>query len=411
MSPFAGVDLVTNGWISFVLKEKHQLVLSNDPPLIYYLFSSWYTLLDPIFPKSVFSDVFQNMATTPVQLSQVFRITQPAIYIFSFVSMVPYLIFDLMLALLFLRLFEDENKSLYSFKLWMINPVILFISYIQGQYDIIAVFFFVLGLYYFKRQKTSYGMLSIGLSGAFKLFAFFFVPFLLYVYSKGDRPFLKRARRIIFMLILSVLPFTLSFLATYLIPSYYQSVNAAAPKDFAFNGYFGRTLYYRGEPKQPLFVRTVFFFIDSSASLRTLSGFIDVIYLTPLVYGLFLLWVFYQKEWSFDKMWKAMLVFLLLYYAIALFLWQWFLWAQPLLILLIAEDRKKFLKLYVLLIPLFFIYSGYWNPDFVGGMNAIGLPSYQVINLFRSFLSAVCIFIVYLMFKPNSIPKADKSYT
>jgi len=65
-----------------------------------------------------------------------------------------YLIFDLGIAFLLLRLIVDNQKRLLAFKLWMTNPVVILVCYMHGQYDIVPTFFVALSLYYVAVGKS-----------------------------------------------------------------------------------------------------------------------------------------------------------------------------------------------------------------------------------------------------------------
>jgi hypothetical protein len=184
-----------------------------------------------------------------------------------------------------------------------------------------------------------------------------------------------------------------------------------AASQFDINGFYGKTFYSRGEPTQLMLSALLSFVTDYSVGLKTLAIFPDVIYLFPLIYGLFLLGIAYWREWSFGRVSKAFLVFFLAYYASSLFLPQWFLWALPLLIVLVAEDRDRFFGLYLLLISLFFTYNLYWDAPVTSQLlipivhqayfwpGPVGLGvSFQMINIFRSIFSATCIFLIALIF-------------
>jgi hypothetical protein len=225
------------------------------------------------------------------------------------------------------------------------------------------------------------------------------------------------------LLAIGSLPFVLTQISLAVTPKGYESVNAALPHNDGFNGNFGKTLYSRGA-LQPSFLRGLFIFVlDFSTSLKTYMPFGDIIYIFFLVYGLLLLTIIWQDNWPLEKVWKAFLVIFLAYYAVALFLAQWFLWAQPLLVLLVLKERR-FLKLYLISIPLFFVYTWYWNQSLTSNllapvfnqayswhgpidlMNNIGLPGIQVVNIFRSLLSAVCIFIaVVIAISGTNLPR------
>jgi hypothetical protein len=335
---------------------------------------------------------------TPATLLQNFAATQQSIRTLLFVSKMPFLIFDFATAFLILHLLNDEKKSLIALKLWILNPFSVYITYLVGQFDIIPVFFAVLALYLLKRQKLKWAILSLGISCAFKFIGLFFVPPLIIIYVKNNATFFSKIKHAFKLFVICALPLIITIIISLLTPVYYESANFAIP-GYNLNGFFGKTLYNRGESGHPMILGSFLYIFDYSISLKTLSVLNDVIYVLPLGYFLFLLAILYWKYWTFDRMWKALLLFLLAYYSTSLFHLQWFLWIQPFFTLLIAEDHKKFLKLYLLLIPLFVIYSLYWNPMVLAFIESLGLPSLKVINLFRAFFSATCIFIAFLIIK------------
>jgi len=414
MPLFSEPDMIDIASMGFVLKETHQLLPSGYPALISYLFATLYVIFDPVLPLNmIFSDITSNTSYTPSRLCYPFRLSEPGIFAFIFVSKLPYLIFDFALALLLLHLIDNEKKGLLVLKLWMINPVSLYVSYYVGQFDVIPVFFLALMLYFFKKKKAEWAMLSLGLTSAFKIFGLLLALPLSLIFVKENRGSIARMKRAVKLVGVTLLPLVLVILTSFLIPAYYISANAAG-FSFDLNGFFGKTRYDRGRPSPSYFSGLFFYFIDYSSRLATFPSFIDVIYLFPLIYGLFLLGVIHWRNWSFERFWKVILVFFLVYFSTSLFHTQWFLWVQPLLVLLIVENRK-FLSLYLASIPLYFVYTLYWYPGLEPLMNSIGLPGIQTVNLFRSFLSALLIFtallIVIQIFIPERIQKIVKKNT
>ena len=414
MPIFASGDLLSISSWSFFLKVNHQLILSNDSPFIFYLQTFMYTIFGPLLPSRVFSDILSNTVYTPVGLSSLFRISSPGILAFITVSKIPYLFFDFATALLLLHLVNDGRKAVQAFKLWILSPVSLFVSYAIGQYDIIAVFFVMLALYFFAKNKTILAMLSLSVSSAIKMFGIFLIPPMILIIIKRSTNARAKAKILLLLLAIGSLPFILTQISLAVTPKVYESVNAALPHNDEFNGYFGKTFYSRGVPQPPFLQGLFTIALNYSTSLKTYILLGDVIYIFFLVYGLLLLTIIWQDNWPLEKVWKAFLVIFLAYYAVALFLPQWFLWAQPLLVLLVLKERR-FLKLYLISLPLFFVYTWYWNqsltsnllapafnqayfwPGPIDLMNNIGLPGIQVVNVFRSLLSAVCIFIAVVI--------------
>jgi len=394
------LDMLTNGWISFILMERHELVAANNPPLVYYLLALIYTLLGPIFPRDVFYDVSMNVGFTPVSLANIFRTSQEGFLRFVFLTKMSFMFFDFASALLLLWLIDGREKALLAFKLWMANPIIIYVSYLIGTYHIIAIPPLILALYLLKKGKIGKAMISLGLSGAIEPFFLLFVPFITLISLKHESNTLTKLKKLLLLLLLGLLPFLTNFLLSRITPVYYEAVNAATRRDFDFNGFYGRVLYYRGQPVKNTFLSGLFLFLlEYSSSIVTLPGFTDTIYLIPLIYTVFLLGIMYYSNWSFQKIWRLLLVFSLTFYSFALFHTHWFLWVQPFLILLVVEDRGKYLMPYIALLILVFIYSGYWNLEFIKLIESIGLPGIRTINLFRSIMSGVMVFIAYLVLR------------
>lgn len=389
--------------VAFVLKERHQLIPTAYPEPITYFLTFIYIIFDPLLPRGVFSDFFTNTAYTPDLLSVPFRISEPGLFTYLFITKMPFLAFDLLLGFMLLYLLKDSKQSLLAFKLWMINPVTLYVSYAFGQYDIIPVFFIILSLYFLQNERMKSTMLSLGVASAFKTFGLLFALPITLFFVKRFTSLKVKVAEFLLLIAICLLPLVLSKTAAYLTPVYYLPTNVASSQ-FDINGFFGHTLYLLGRPGSPSLTGLLIFGLDYSLSFKTFALFDDVIYVFPLIYTLLLLALIFRKDMSFKTLWKAMLVFLLMYYATSLFHPQWFLYAQPLLILLVIDDRK-FLKAYVPLILLYFVYIQYWSPDVVVFLDSIGLHGLQFINVFRSIFSGVCIFIAALIILPDSITK------
>jgi Gpi18-like mannosyltransferase len=398
----AHMDHMTFIWISSLLTKNNQLLPSGDPPLLFYFYRSYFTLTQPLLPTNIINFLTSNVGFTPATLLQDFAANQQNIRTLLFVSKMPFLIFDFATAILILHLLSDGKKSLSAFKVWMLNPFLVYITYVVGQFDIIPVFFAILALYLLKRQRLDWAMLSLGISSAFKFIGLFLIPPIIIIYVKNNTTFFSKIKHAFKLSSICALPLIFAAATSFLTPVYYESANFAI-SGYNLNGFFGKTLYNRGELGSPLILGSFLYIFDYSISLQTLPNWFDVIYILPLGYLLFLLAIIYRNKWTFDGMWKALSVFLLAYYSISLFHVQWFLWIQPFFALLIAEDYKRFLKLYLFLIPLYAVYSFYWNPYALSFIGSLGLPSIKVVNLFRAFFSATCIFIAFLVVKDRLI--------
>lgn len=420
MPILAGPDYMTTLWISSTLMKNGQLIFSNDPPMIFFLLSSFYKLFLPLFPSGFIDFLTSGISFTP-QTFQVYSLLQPGINTILFLTKIPFLIFDVLSAFLILHLFSDGNKAFTAFKIWLLNPVVIMVSYVYGQFDIFLVFFIILTLYLLKRKRYNWAMLAIGIGSVFKIVSLALLPLVLISFWK-DLEEKTRTTKIIKTsktLVLGLLPLLSIPLIFIFTSQYYESVNFAQPLGSWFNGFFGTTFYTRGIAAQPFYAGLSTFVIDFSISISTNSVIPDFIYFVPLVYALLLLGAIYEQKLPYGKVCKYFTVFLLAYYAFSLFHVQWFLWIQPFLIILILENKKVYGKLFALLVPLFFIYSFQWDADLTSRMltpiipqafswpgpvtlmNSVGIPAYEVLSLFRTIFSAICIFMIFYIVKSS----------
>jgi len=97
-------------------------------------------------------------------------VTHPA---FNLAYKTPLMIADYLTGVVlyhFVSLIKDRTAARRVFILWFLNPLVIFISSIYGNFDILAVFFSVLSLYSMYRRMYLSAGLAVGLGIAFKLF-------------------------------------------------------------------------------------------------------------------------------------------------------------------------------------------------------------------------------------------------
>ena len=111
-------------------------------------------------------------------------IQQPAIFRVLFLFRLPYLIFDIATAFLFLHIIDKQKVGLTTFKLWMINPILIFATYLFGRYEVIAIFFIVLSFYFMKSDKNVLSAVSFGFSIITRTYTILFLPF--FIFTKKE---------------------------------------------------------------------------------------------------------------------------------------------------------------------------------------------------------------------------------
>ena len=412
MPLFAHEDLMINAWDSFTLLQKHQMYTFYPLP-IYLLLASTYTLFSPFLPKIFANEILSNTAYWPTQLFQIYHVSQAGIQTFIFVSKIPMLVFDFATAFLLLHMINDGKKAVLAFKLWMLCPISIFISYFFGQFDVIPAFFLMLGLYFFKTGKIKWSMLSLGLCVAFKPLGLIFVPPLILVYLGEQKNLISKVKQLFLTFGISIFPLAISLATSFVIPVFYESANMALLGKFEVNGFWVHTYYAMSQAVNPLF--TEFSYLGSSTSTSVPTIFP---YVFPAAYCVFLFTVIYWKKWSVESLFLAPL---LIFYILDPFYPQWFLWITPLAVLMAAKYRDWFLKLYLLFIPLFFIYicqqnahltsnllsptilQAYYWPGPIDLLNEVGIPGLSVIYIFSSIFIATLLMYLILVLRTKSL--------
>jgi len=203
----------------------------------------------------------------------------------------------------------------------MLNPFGIFVSFVFGQFDVIATFFVMLAVFYAKKNKELLAVFLLGICGATKLYPLMLLPVAVLILGKN---FAQKAK-------LSIAGF--AGFAVFLIP-------------FIFSEGFFKGAFFSGAVSQNLIsVHNIFYRIGI-----VLPDFFKSISLFLIVYSVFVLWLFFSK--SKKPLPDFLLATLLLYYATNIFTFHYFLITTPLFAIFLAEN-KKCLKLY--LAALFFM--------------------------------------------------------
>ena len=368
-------DLVGINWMARGLVYQGYLPVERTvdrmayPPLVFFTAFFFQVVFKPVMP--LFGQWWDW--TLP-------WFSGPHLFRYLFLLKSYYLIFDLGIAFLLLRLIVDNQKRLLAFKLWMINPVVILTCYMHGQYDIVPTFFVALSLYYVAVEKPARSLLSLGIGAAFKHFSFFFLIPALTLLGKSKVAKIK-------LLLYGVVPYVLLMYPYWRSPVFREVATTAG-------GYDQRILN---------------FYFD--------LGSFDKVYVFIIGYTIILAFTYFRHQIRdtrevFKTLWRVELIILLWLYSTILFHPQWFVWVTPLLILLCVEDRKVG-TLYWLQIICVFIYTFYWarylldlfapvDPVFFAHLK----DPFETINryysapkfiaIFRSIFSGICLWMIYL---------------
>tara|TARA_B100001750_G_C15516970_1_gene608054 strand:- start:2411 stop:3790 length:1380 start_codon:yes stop_codon:yes gene_type:complete len=111
--------------------------------------------------------------------------------LFNFIIKLPMIICDTIIAVVIYKLvfyyYKKPDISCKATYLFYLNPVVIWISSIWGQFDSIAVLFSLLSIYMMLKKKYSLSSLSLILGALFKWYILIsFLPFVIYVIKKRN---------------------------------------------------------------------------------------------------------------------------------------------------------------------------------------------------------------------------------
>ena len=259
------------------------------PPLAYFTFG----LFSLIFKPFVSHDFINNLA---VNLPNI--LSESRLYWHLFIFKLPYLIFDFG-SLYFLRkLFSDPRSKLIASILWLLNPVVIYSTYLIGQFDIIPVFFCILSLYFAQKERGYLSVLMMGIGGAYKMYPLFFIPLIVILLGKDTR-------QKIILGIVGFLPYFLTILPFLGTPAF-------------------RSVVLLSNQSQKMFFAKI-----PVSGAEYLSLFI-VGYIMLLSFS-----CFYRRD-----LWVWFGAVMLLFFSVTHYHPQWFIWLIPMLIITLVKYIK-----------------------------------------------------------------------
>ncbi len=313
--------------------------------------------------------------------------TQPNVFRTLFLFKVPYLIFDLGCSFLFLFILQERKKGLAAFKFWMINPVVIFSAFIFSRYEPMVIFFILLSLYYAKNNLSAKALFSLGIAVIVRSYPLMLLPFFVIIIG---RTFWQRLK----LAFWGLLPLGIMTVTSRLF-------QGASEVGVWANMY--HTSYLMG--------------------LRwSIKISYDVIFVFFMGYTILFLYTYFRTNHSFAHLWKISLILLLFFFATCFFHPHYFMWLIPFLALQVVED-KRFIGLFAIQILGWIVYTFQWKEALAGYLfvpldysyftslrspfELIGqyYSAANFIGIFRSILSGVSFWMIYLLFKEFSLAR------
>lgn len=266
------------------------------PPLTFAFFGYVSGVLCSVIPDSFHREVIYNLPY--VMGSSQFKIL---LLLFK----LAYLPFDIAIAFLLMRFFENGRDKFLAFVLWIFNPPAIYATYMMGQFDILPTFFVVLSLSLLFSRKANMtknlylASFFLGLGACFKIYPLLFVvPTFLLTKSWKER------------IISSTIVFGTYFLP--LIP-------------FLNSPGFRNSALVAGQTLKSFY-----------AQIPISGGESIILYPTFLIFAYLF---FYFKPISAKDLWKRFFVILLIFFIFTHYHPQWFLWITPFLIIDLVYSR------------------------------------------------------------------------
>ena len=102
------------------------------------------------------------------------------IYRYLFTLKLPYLLLDISIAFILMRLFTNPADRKKAFTFWLFNPFSIALIYMYSNVDIIPVFLTIISLLLTFRKKLILAALFLGIAAGFKAYPLLLLPFLLF---------------------------------------------------------------------------------------------------------------------------------------------------------------------------------------------------------------------------------------
>lgn len=103
-------------------------------------------------------------------------VTSPA---FNLVLKLPLILADLATGLLIYRLvagLQGLPTAKRAFAMWFLNPLVILVGAVNGQFDVLPSLFLLLGVYFLVRREPAYAGIALSISVFYKIFAIYLLP-------------------------------------------------------------------------------------------------------------------------------------------------------------------------------------------------------------------------------------------
>lgn len=289
------------------------------PPLTYFTLGIFRVLIKPFSDPTLLPYLMRYSWETYPRAQFMWHL---------FLFKLPYLFIDISMAFLLSKLFSQEKNKKVAFSLWIFNPVTLYATFMQGQFDIIPTLFTLLSLYFARKKKYSEAALALGIGGSYKMYPLFLLPAAAFVFGEKFKEKIK-------YLVIGITP----FLATIL-----PFLNSAA---------FRQMVLFSPKNQKMLFMNW---------AVTAAEGLYPYIVVLVLIY-LFCYYLSRRLDLNY-----VYLAILLLFFSVTHYHPQWFLWVTPFLVVELVENKFRNLILFVIFIASWLILTLFFDSSLHVGL-------------------------------------------
>lgn len=374
------MPLATHSDLLSVYQRAHLLLSRSSSELSPNILNSLHTgflwLIRPLVPYQM---IWGSIQATTLEVSEWLGfINAPSVFRTLFLLKLPYLGFELLAIWMLLRLVDQERVGRVA-AFWMLNPIVIFSTYVFGRFDIIIVWLLLTALFFARQERSTLALLVLGVASLVRVYPIILVlPFAFILRTD----WIGRLR----LMVLGGLPLLLSiFMGA-------SSAQLGTVRDFG------------GMPhlEYPLAMK---FFLYGQ----------DNLYVFVFLYALIIMYLYLHPQHDFEALKRFCLYIMLTFFATSFFHPHYLIWLIPFAAFYI--DVPRFLPLHGVQIGGWIVYTFQWgrslagyliapfSPAFFWSLNSPGewigqfYPADQLVGLGRSVFSAACLALAYVVWK------------
>ncbi len=377
---FIVMPLATHSDLLSIYQRAH-LILEGRPEgpsinLLNALHAGFLWLARPLIP---YQSLWGGLQETSVSAAEWLNfVNSAAVFRTLFLLKVPYLAFEL-LALWALLSLVEPAKAPRTTAFWMLNPVVIFSTYIFGRFDIIIVWLLLSALILAKKDRPQLALLTLGVAAIVRVYPIILVlPFAFILKERWQDRFRLAA--------IGGLPLFAS-----------MALGTSSVQ-------FGTVQNYGGMPHLEYPLAMKFFLFGQ-----------DNLYIFVFLYALTIMSLYLHPRLGFENLKRFCFYVMLMFFATSFFHPHYLLWLIPFIAFYI--DVPQLLPLHGVQISAWMVYTFQWGRSLAGYLIASISPAFfwaivspsewvgqyypadQLVGLGRSLFSAACLAIAYVVWR------------